>query len=116
MSTTETTTLTGTWNVDTVHSIVGFEVGYMVGTFKGRFHDVTAALTVDEDGRAALEGAANVTSVDVQNPDLTAHLRAPTSSTRSASRSSASGRGTSASTASRSRPTARSRSRASRSP
>jgi len=77
MSTTETTTLTGTWNVDTVHSIVGFEVGYMVGTFKGRFHDVTAALTVDEDGRAALEGAANVTSVDVQNPDLTAHLQSP---------------------------------------
>ena len=60
MSTTETSTLTGTWNLDTVHSIVGFEVAYMVGTFKGRFHEVTATLTVDEDGRATLAGAANV--------------------------------------------------------
>ena len=77
MSTTETTTLTGTWNLDTVHSIVGFEVAYMVGTFKGRFHEVTATLDVDEDGRATLEGAANVASVDVQNPDLTAHLLSP---------------------------------------
>ena len=77
MSTTETTTLTGTWNLDTVHSIVGFEVGYMVGTFKGRFHEVSATLAVDEDGRATLQGAANVASVDVQNPDLTAHLLSP---------------------------------------
>jgi polyisoprenoid-binding protein YceI len=77
MSTTETTTLTGSWNLDTVHSIVGFEVAYMVGTFKGRFHEVTATLTVDEDGRATLEGVANVASVDVQNPDLSAHLQSP---------------------------------------
>jgi polyisoprenoid-binding protein YceI len=77
MSATETTTLTGTWNLDTVHSIVGFEVAYMVGTFKGRFHEATAALNVDDDGRATLEGAANVASVDVQNPDLTAHLLSP---------------------------------------
>jgi polyisoprenoid-binding protein YceI len=77
MSATETSILTGTWNLDTVHSTVGFEVDYMVGTFKGRFHEVTAALTVDEDGRATLEGAANVGSVDVQNPDLTAHLLSP---------------------------------------
>ena len=77
MSTTETSTLTGTWNLDTVHSIVGFEVAYMVGTFKGRFHEVTATLTVDEDGRATLAGATNVASVDVQNPDLTAHLLSP---------------------------------------
>ena len=57
MSTTETSTLTGTWNLDTVHSIVGFEVVYMVGTFKGRFHEVTATLTVDEDGRATSSSA-----------------------------------------------------------
>ena len=77
MSTTETTTLTGTWNLDTVHSIVGFEVAYMVGTFKGRFHEVTATLTADEDGRTTLAGAADVASVDVQNADLTAHLLSP---------------------------------------
>ena len=77
MSTTATNTATGTWNLDTVHSIVGFEVAYMVGTFKGRFHDVTASLSVGEDGRGTLEGAAEVASADVQNPDLNAHLLSP---------------------------------------
>ena len=77
MSTTATNTVTGTWNLDTVHSIVGFEVAYMVGTFKGRFHDVTASLSVGEDGRGTLEGAAEVASADVQNPDLNAHLLSP---------------------------------------
>ena len=77
MSTTATNTVTGPWNLDTVHSIVGFEVAYMVGTFKGRFHDVTATMSVDEDGRATLAGTAKVASVDVQNPDLSAHLLSP---------------------------------------
>ena len=49
----------------------------MVGTFKGRFHDVTTTLSVEDDGRATLEGAAAVASVDVQNPDLNAHLLSP---------------------------------------
>jgi polyisoprenoid-binding protein YceI len=76
MSTTETSTVTGTWSLDTVHSIVGFEVPYMAGTFKGRFHEVTAALALTDEG-ATLEGAASVPSVDVQNPDLNAHLLSP---------------------------------------
>ncbi|HXV33555.1 MAG TPA: YceI family protein [Gaiellaceae bacterium] len=78
MSTAETTIIApvGTWNLDPVHSIVGFEVGYMVGTYKGRFHDVTASLGATEDG-ATLEGSAVVASVDVQNPDLSAHLQSP---------------------------------------
>ena len=78
MSTAETTTIApaGTWNLDPVHSIVGFEVAYMVGTYKGRFHDVSASLAVAEDG-ATLEGSAVVASVDVQNPDLSAHLQSP---------------------------------------
>jgi polyisoprenoid-binding protein YceI len=77
MSTTETSTVTGTWSLDTVHSIVGFEVDYMVGTFKGRFHDVNATLSVNEDGKATVEGTTQVPSVDVQNPDLSAHLLSP---------------------------------------
>jgi polyisoprenoid-binding protein YceI len=76
MSTTETSAVTGTWSLDTVHSIVGFEVSYMAGTFKGRFHDVTATLAAADEG-ATLEGVANVGSVDVQNPDLSAHLASP---------------------------------------
>jgi polyisoprenoid-binding protein YceI len=77
MSTTETSTVTGTWSLDPVHSIVGFEVGYMVGTFKGDFHDVTATLTAAEDGNATLEGTAQVASVDVKDENLTAHLQSP---------------------------------------
>jgi polyisoprenoid-binding protein YceI len=79
MSTNVITTIApaGTWSLDPVHSIVGFEVGYMVGTFKGRFHDVTASLAVSDEGHATLEGAAQVASVDVQEPNLTAHLQSP---------------------------------------
>ena len=37
---------TGTWNLDPVHSSVGFEVDYMVGAFRGQFRDVDARLVV----------------------------------------------------------------------
>jgi polyisoprenoid-binding protein YceI len=77
MSTTERSTVSGTWNLDPVHSIVGFEVGYIVGTFKGTFDDVAASLTVAEDGTAALEGSAQVASVDVKDENLAAHLQSP---------------------------------------
>jgi polyisoprenoid-binding protein YceI len=79
MSTSATTTIApaGTWSLDPVHSVVGFEVGYMVGTFKGRFHDVTATLAVSDEGSGTFEGTAQVASVDVQEPNLTAHLQSP---------------------------------------
>jgi polyisoprenoid-binding protein YceI len=69
-------TLTGTWQLDPVHSSVGFEVPYLVGTFKGQFRDVQAQLVVD-DSAATLEGAANVDSVDVKDENLAAHLQSP---------------------------------------
>ena len=34
---TQTRLPTGTWNVDPVHSQVGFAVDYLVGTFRGSF-------------------------------------------------------------------------------
>ena len=73
---TETRTPTGTWNLDPVHSAVGFEVPYLAGTFKGQFRETTGRLNV-EDGRAQLEGSANVASVDVKDENLAAHLQAP---------------------------------------
>jgi polyisoprenoid-binding protein YceI len=69
-------TLTGTWQLDPVHSSVGFEVPYLVGTFKGQFRDVQAQLVVD-DSAATLEGAAKVDSVDVKDENLAAHLQSP---------------------------------------
>ena len=67
---------TGTWELDTVHSAVGFEVPYLVGTFKGQFREAEARLVVD--GRQAkLAGNAKVASVDVKDENLAAHLQSP---------------------------------------
>jgi polyisoprenoid-binding protein YceI len=68
--------LAGTWQLDPVHSSVGFEVPYLVGTFKGQFRDAQAKLVV-ADGEATLEGAAKVASVDVKDENLAAHLQSP---------------------------------------
>jgi polyisoprenoid-binding protein YceI len=63
---------TGTWNGDTVHSTVGFAVPYIAGTFQGSFSDFDARLS---DG--VLRGTAEVASVQVKDPNLTAHLQSP---------------------------------------
>jgi polyisoprenoid-binding protein YceI len=77
-TTTETRRLlpTGTWKLDPVHSSVGFEVGYLVGTFRGQFRDVAARLAVNGSD-ATLTGTARVASVDVKDENLAAHLASP---------------------------------------
>jgi polyisoprenoid-binding protein YceI len=67
----------GTWNVDPVHSTVGFGVEYVVGTFRGSFSPVDVKLEVGEDGSAVLTGKAPVTGVKVQDENLSAHLQSP---------------------------------------
>ena len=75
-----TTTLTiapaGTWSLDPIHSSVGFEVPYLAGTFKGEFDDIAGELAVDDES-ASLEGTAKVSSVDVKDENLAAHLQSP---------------------------------------
>src|SRR5213593_4870599 len=66
----------GTWNLDTVHSRVDFEVSFLAGTFKGEFHEIGVELTVEAE-RASLEGTAKVASVDVRDESLSAHLQSP---------------------------------------
>jgi len=68
---------TGTWNVDPVHSQVGFAVDYVVGTFRGSFSPLEAQLDVAEDGSAILIGSVPVTGVRVQDENLSAHLQSP---------------------------------------
>ncbi len=63
---------TGTWSADKIHSTVGFAVPYMAGTFQGTFSDFEAQLS---DG--ALSGSAEVSSVQVKDPNLEAHLQSP---------------------------------------
>jgi polyisoprenoid-binding protein YceI len=67
----------GTWNVDLVHSQIGFAVEYVVGTFRGSFSPLDAKLEVGEDGTATLTGSAPVAGVKVQDENLSAHLQAP---------------------------------------
>jgi polyisoprenoid-binding protein YceI len=63
----------GTFNVDPVHSSVGFEVQYMgVGTFAGNVKSFEASLV---DGRLA--GAARIATLETKDENLHAHLMAP---------------------------------------
>ena len=62
----------GTWQVDKVHSSIGFAVDYMAGTFHGTFSDFDAAVT-----EGVLRGSAKVASVQVKDENLAAHLQSP---------------------------------------
>ncbi len=76
MGTTDTTITgvpTGTWQLDPVHSSIGFAVRHSgVMTFRGTFDEYSAQLA---DGR--LEGTAKVASVRVDDPQLAGHLQTP---------------------------------------
>src|SRR5689334_11446374 len=78
MGTSQTVTIApaGTWELDPVHSAVGFEVEYLGGTFKGSFREIGATLVVDDDA-VSLEGTAKVSSVDVKDENLAGHLQSP---------------------------------------
>jgi polyisoprenoid-binding protein YceI len=63
---------TGTWNLDTIHSDIGFAVEYISGTFRGSFDKFGAQVA---DGN--VRGEADVASIQVKDPNLEAHLQAP---------------------------------------
>ena len=63
---------TGTWQADTVHSRVAFEVPYAVATFTGEVTDFEARLV---DG--TLSGSAQIASITVKEENLEAHLLSP---------------------------------------
>jgi polyisoprenoid-binding protein YceI len=68
----------GTYVADPVHSSFGFAVEYSGrGKFRGTLGDVSATLTAGDDG-LALEGAARVESISIQNPpQFRAHVLGP---------------------------------------
>lgn len=66
----------GTWNIDSVHSSVGFSVRHlMVSKVKGTFDVFSGVLTVAEDGSASVEATIDVSSLSTKNPDRDAHIR-----------------------------------------
>ena len=81
MSATDTTTTglpVGTWKSDPTHSSASFAVKHMVvATFRGRFEDLDATLTVGEDGAARLTGSVDASSIVVKDENLQAHLGSP---------------------------------------
>src|ERR1700710_1353090 len=82
MSATATDTQTklpvGTWKLDPTHSSASFAVKHMVvATFRGRFENVDATLTVGEDGAGRLDGNVDASSIVVKDENLQAHLGSP---------------------------------------
>jgi polyisoprenoid-binding protein YceI len=68
----------GTWQSDPTHSTASFAVKHMVvATFRGRFEDLAATLTVGEDGTAELSGTVGAGSIVVKDENLQAHLGSP---------------------------------------
>lgn len=67
----------GTYNVDPVHSNVGFEVRHMgIATVRGAFRKFQG--TIDATGAApVLEGTVEVASVDTNEPNRDGHLASP---------------------------------------
>ena len=63
----------GTWLVDPIHSNIGFAIRHnTVTTFRGKVGAFDVQLT---DGR--LEGTAKVSSIEVEDENLTGHLQTP---------------------------------------
>jgi polyisoprenoid-binding protein YceI len=68
----------GTWRLDATHSSASFAVRHMgVATFRSRFDDFDATLTVPADGAAELVGTVLAESLAIKDENLKGHLRAP---------------------------------------
>jgi len=67
----------GDWQVDRVHSSVGFAVKHMVSAFRGQFDDYDVTLSVADGQDPTLTGTARVESVNVKLADLKGHLQSP---------------------------------------
>jgi polyisoprenoid-binding protein YceI len=71
---------TATWQLDPTHSSVEFSVKHMMmTTVRGRFKQISATLTADEEHPegCCVEVALDVASLDTGVPDRDAHLRSP---------------------------------------
>jgi polyisoprenoid-binding protein YceI len=68
---------TGTWDVDTAHSRVGFAVKHMgVATVRGEFNEFEGALEIGEDlSSARAYGTVKAASVDTKQAQRDEHLR-----------------------------------------
>jgi len=70
---------TGTWNVDRVHSEIGFSVRHFVSKVSGGFTDFSGAIRIDAEKPEAssVEFAIKVASINTNEPKRDAHLKSP---------------------------------------
>jgi len=69
---------TSTWNLDTVHSAVGFSVRHLVfAKVRGRFTSWSGSLELDDDNLpgASVQVSIDAASIDTGTPDRDAHLK-----------------------------------------
>jgi polyisoprenoid-binding protein YceI len=70
--------LTGTWNLDPAHSVLGFSARHaMVATVRGSFTEFTGKLNIDGEDptKSAAEVEVNLASVSTGNEQRDGHLR-----------------------------------------
>ena len=74
---TSTQAIAETWNVDSSHSQVGFEVDHMmISTVQGRFGNFTGSMnTNNKGGLTSLSGEVQISSVNTENDKRDAHLK-----------------------------------------
>ncbi|HEY9437679.1 MAG TPA: YceI family protein, partial [Streptomyces sp.] len=80
MGSSATQTGTSTWRLDSAHSSVEFAVKHMMmTTVRGRFKDVQATLTADEEHPegCCVEVTMQVASIDTGMADRDTHLKSP---------------------------------------
>ena len=66
----------GTWNVDPIHSTIGFEVKHFgISTFRGQFTGFEGRIETGDGTLERVEGTIKPDSVDVRDPQLSAHLQ-----------------------------------------
>ncbi len=69
--------LSGTWNLDPVHSSLAFSVRHMgVATFRGSFPAIEGELTAHDSG-ISITGRVAVASIVTADPQLQGHLMSP---------------------------------------
>ncbi|EHI11778.1 YceI family protein [Mycolicibacterium thermoresistibile] len=72
----ETRLSAGTWNIDPVHSTVGFSVRHlMVSKVRGTFDRFNGAIEVAEDGTASVRAEIDIDSINTRNEQRDAHLK-----------------------------------------
>jgi len=70
---------TGIWNVDKVHSEIGFQVRHFVSNVRGGFTDFSGTIRIDagKPETSSVEFTIKVASINTNEPKRDAHLKSP---------------------------------------